>query len=141
MVDKKGKPSLARLYVRVTQDSISAVAGDAVKQAERSAQKLSPPLVSNVSDAFTNISDALSHQQELVTRFDALLMQFKPLVKIGDQIAKVCSLFSPVTIRMNSLFPKDPSLCEFRVDGPFGRNEGELNLIINPLLDIVHLIR
>jgi hypothetical protein len=68
-------------------------------------------------------------------------MQFKPLVKIGDHIAKVCSPFSPVTIRINSLFPKDPSLCEFRVDGPFRRNEGELKLIINPLLHIVHLIR
>jgi hypothetical protein len=101
LVDKEGNPSSARLYVRVTQDSISAVAGDAVEQAQTSAKKLSRPLVSNVSDAFTNTSDTLSHQQKLVTSFDALLMQFKPLVKIGDEISKVCSLFFPVMIRIN----------------------------------------
>ena len=105
LVDKKGDPSPGRLYVRVTQDSISAVAGDAVEQARTSAKKLSRPLVSNASDAITNISDALSHQQTLVTSFEAVLQQLKPLVKIGDEISKVCSpIIFPVSIRINSCF-------------------------------------
>ena len=142
LVNKEGNPSPARLYIRITRESISAVAGDALEQAQTFAQKLSQPLISNASDAFTNISDTLSHQQKLITSFDALLMQFKPLVKIGDEIAKVCSaVLSPVTIRINSFFSKDPSLCQFCVDSPFCRNEGKLNLIIDPLLHIIHFIR
>ena len=88
LVDKRGNPSLARLYVRVKRDSISAVAGDAVKQAQTSAKKVTRPLISDVPDG-------LSDQQILITSFDALLKQFKPLVKIGDEIFQVCSLFSP----------------------------------------------
>ena len=88
LVDKRGNPSLARLYVRVIRDSISAVAGDAVKQAQTSAKKVTRPLISDVPDG-------LSDQQILITSFDALLKQFKPLVKIGDEIFQVCSLFSP----------------------------------------------
>jgi hypothetical protein len=95
LVDKGGNPSLARLYVRVTQDSISAVAGDAVKQAQTSAKTLTRPLIPDVPDA-------LLDQQSLVTSFDALLKQFIPLVKIGDEISKVCSLFFPATIRIIS---------------------------------------
>ena len=94
LVDKEGKPSSARLYVQVVQDSISAAAGDAVKQARASAGKLSRPLISDVSDAMLN-------KQSLVTTFDALLMQFKPLVKIGDEISKVFSQFFPVMIRIH----------------------------------------
>ena len=94
LVDKEGNPSLARLYVRVTQDSIPIVAGDALKQAQTSAKKLTRPLISDVSDA-------LLYQQSLVTSFDALLKQFKPMVKIGDEISKVFSLFFPAMIRNN----------------------------------------
>ena len=143
LVDKEGNPSLARLYVRVTQDSISAVADNAVEQAQTSAKKLSRPLVSTASDALTNISDTLSHQQTLVTSFESLLKQFQPLVKIGDEISKVCSpVFSLVTIRINPfLFPKDPSLCQFRVDSAFCGNEGELNLTIDPFASRHPLIR
>ena len=95
LVDKEGHPSAARLYVRVTQDSISAVAGDAVKQAQTSAKKLSRPHVSDLSDTPLD-------KHRLVTSFDALLTRFKQLVKIGDEIAKVCvPVFCHVTIRMN----------------------------------------
>ena len=104
LVDKKGNPSPARLYVRVTEDSISAVAGDAVEQAQKFAKKLTRPLVSNASDAFTNASDTLSRQEGLISSFEAVLIQLKPLVKIGDEISKVCSpIFFPVTIRINFL--------------------------------------
>ena len=143
LVDKKGNPSLAQLYVRVTQDSISAVAGDALEQAKTFSQRLSQPVVSNASDTFTNISDTLSSQQKLVTSFEAVLKQFKPLIKIGDEISKVCSpVPSAVTMRINlCFFSKDPSICQFRVDSAFRRNEGKLNDIIDPLLHIIHLIR
>jgi hypothetical protein len=89
LVDGKGNPSPAKLSIQITQDSTSTVAGDAVEQAQMFAQKLSQPLVSNVSDAFTNISDTLSNQQKLVTSFNALMKRFEPLVKIADEVAKV----------------------------------------------------
>ena len=65
---------------------MTTVAGDAVEQAQMSAKKLSRPLVSDVADA-------LLDKRSLVTSFDALLNQFKPLIKIGDEISKVSSLF------------------------------------------------
>jgi adenosine/AMP kinase len=94
LVDKKGNPSPAQLSVRVTQDSASVVAGGAVDQAQTSTQKLSHPLVANVSDAFTNISNTVTNQQNVVTSFDALMKKLEVLVKIGDEVAKVCSLVS-----------------------------------------------
>ena len=101
MVDIDGNPTPARLYVRVTQDSASIVAGDAIKQAQSSAGQLLQPLVSNVSDAVTNFSDTVVNQQNLVTSFDALMKQFAPLVKIGDEIAKVCSVSSSLLYDLN----------------------------------------
>ena len=91
LADKKGNPSPARLYVRVTQYSILVVAGDAKEQAGTSAKKLSQPLVCDVPGALTNISDTLSDQQKLVTSFKALMKRFEPLIKIADEVAKVCS--------------------------------------------------
>jgi phage-related minor tail protein len=94
-VDKKGNPSAVQLSVRVTQDSTSsAVAANAIQQAQTSAQQLSQPLVSTMSDAFADISDTMSNQQNLVTSFNALMKRLEPLVKIGDEVAKVCSSVS-----------------------------------------------
>ena len=101
MVDKKGNPSLAKLSVRITQDSASAIAGDALEQTQVSAQKLSQPLVSNVSDNVTNISDTLSNQQKLVASFNALMKTFKPLVKIADEVSKVRSSISSSLDHLN----------------------------------------
>jgi hypothetical protein len=94
LVDRKGNPSLAKLSVRIIQDSTSTAAGDALEQAQTSAKKLSQPLVSTVSDALTNTSDTLSNQQKLVTSFSALLKKFEPLIKIADEVAKVRSSVS-----------------------------------------------
>ncbi|KIM89872.1 hypothetical protein PILCRDRAFT_812653 [Piloderma croceum F 1598] len=88
LVDKKGNQCPARLSVRVTQDSTSAVAGGAVEQAQTSAQMLSRPLV-NVSDALTNVSNTLLNQQNIVTSFDALMKKVEVLVKVGDEVAKI----------------------------------------------------
>ena len=94
MVDSKGGPSPARLSVQIIQSPTSTVAGGALEQAQTFAQKLSHPLVSHASDAFTNISDMLSNQQKLVTSFNALMKRFEPLVKIADEVAKVRSAVS-----------------------------------------------
>ena len=83
LVDKEGNPSAARLHVRITQDSISGVADDVMEQAQSA--KFARPLDSRVFDA-------LSNQQSLVTSFSAVLELIKPLVKVGDEIAKVWSL-------------------------------------------------
>ena len=101
MVDTRGNPSPARLSVRITQDSMSAGAGDPLGQTQTSAKKLWQPLVSNVSGkinnisgAIINISDSLSNEQNLMASFNALMKKFTPLVKIGDEVAKVRSSVS-----------------------------------------------
>ena len=91
LVDKKGNPSLAKLSIRITHDSTSAVAGGALEQAQTFAQQLSQPFVSKASDALTNISDTLSNQQKLITLFEGLLKKFQPLIKVADEVAKVRS--------------------------------------------------
>jgi hypothetical protein len=83
LVDKEGNTSAARLHVRVIQDSMSAVADHAMEQAQSA--KFLRPLDSH---AF----GALLDQQSIVTSFGAVLKLIEPLVKIGDEIAKVCSL-------------------------------------------------
>ena len=65
------------------------MAGDAVEQAQTSAQGLAPPLVTNVSDVVTNISDTWTNQQNLVALFDSLVQKLGVLVKVGDEVAKV----------------------------------------------------
>ena len=71
------------------QESTSIVAGDAVEQAQTSAQGLAPPPVTKVSDPVTNISDTWTNQQNLVVLFDPLMQKLGALVKVGDEVAKV----------------------------------------------------
>jgi hypothetical protein len=133
LVDKDGNPSAARLYVRVIHDSMSAVAGDVMEQAQSA--NVSRPLN-------THVFDALSDQQSLVTSIGAVLKLIKPLVKIGDEISKVCSLIFSIGRSELMIFYKDSSLCQFSVDSALRRNEGELYLvIIDPLLHILHFTR
>jgi hypothetical protein len=94
LVDRKGNPSLAKLSIRITIDSTFAVAGDALEQSQAFAQKLSQPLVADISDTLTNISDTVSDQQKLLTSFSALMKKLEPLVKIADEVAKVRSAVS-----------------------------------------------
>ena len=83
LVDKEGGPSAAQLYVRVTQDSMSAAAEHAMEQAQSA--EFPRPFDSHVFDA-------MSDQQSIVTSFGAVLKLVEPLLKIGDEISKVCSL-------------------------------------------------
>ena len=99
MIDKKGNPSPAKLSLRIIEASTSTVAGNALEQAQTSKAKLSQPLISKVSDALTTTSDAWSNQQKLITAFTSLMEKFKPLVKIGDEIAKVRSSLSSDDLR------------------------------------------
>ena len=70
-----------------------------MEQVESSAKKLSPPLVSDVSDAFINISNTLSDQQKLVTSFSGLMKKFELFVKIADEVAKVRSSLSFLSLK------------------------------------------
>ena len=107
LVNRKGSPSPAKLSVRITQDSTFAIAGDALEQTQAFAQKLSQPLVSNVSDTLTNISNTLSDQQKLITSFNALMKKFEPLIKIADEVSKVrCSISAPSFDYLNRSFPQ-----------------------------------
>ena len=87
MVDRKGNPSSAKLFVRIAQDSTLVVAGDALERAKMSANELSHPLISNLSDAVTNISDTVSNQQNLISshhwlRSEMKLPRFVPLYRL-----------------------------------------------------------
>jgi hypothetical protein len=94
LVDKRGNLNPAQLSIRVSQESTSAVAGGAVEQAQVSVQRLSQPLVANMADTLTNVSITVSNQQNLITSFDALMQRLGVLVKVGDEVAKVCSSVS-----------------------------------------------
>ena len=85
LVNKEGNPTPARLYVRVMHDSMSAVASDVMEQAQSA--NVSRPLD-------THVFDALSDQQSLLASFGAVLKLIDPFIKIGDEIAKVCTLVS-----------------------------------------------
>jgi len=60
-----------------------------VEQVQTAAQKLSQPVVSNLSDAVTNATNAISNQQNLIISFDALMKKLGVLVKVGDEVAKI----------------------------------------------------
>ena len=78
------------------------MAGGAVEQAQASVQKLSQPLVVSVADALTNVSNAVSNQQNLITWFDALMNKLELLVRVGDEVTKVCSsVSSPLLHNLN----------------------------------------
>ena len=104
--DKRGNPSPAQLYVRATEDSTLVVAGDAIEQAGSSVKKLSPPIIPDASDAFTNISNTLSDQQKLITSFNALMKNFKVFVKIVDEVAKVRSSLSFLSLNNHDFFKR-----------------------------------
>ena len=96
LVDGRGNPSPVKLSIRITQDSTSAVAGDTLEQAKTSAKELSQSLVSKAPDAYDKLSDTLLIQRDLVASFSVLMSKFAPLIKIGDEVAKVrFSVFSP----------------------------------------------
>ena len=94
LVDRKGNPSPAQLSLRIIEASTSTVAGNALEQVQTSKAKLAQPLISKASDALITTSDTLSNQQNLVASFTSLMKKFEPLVKIGDEIAKVRSSLS-----------------------------------------------
>jgi hypothetical protein len=97
LFDKKGNLSLAKLSLRITQNSTSAVAGDALERAKTSATEFSQPLISKMSDALIDTSDTISNQENLVASFDTLMKKFQPLVRIGDEVAKVNSFVSSLS--------------------------------------------
>jgi hypothetical protein len=115
-----------------------------VEQVQTAAQKLSQPVVSNLSDAVTNATNAISNQQNLIISFDALMKKLGVLVKVGDEVAKVCfSVSSPLSHGLSSSFfqnkKKDPSLCQFSVADAFCRNEVESISIIPVLFPDISL--
>jgi hypothetical protein len=101
-VEKHGTPNAVKLSIRISQESGSTLAGGAMEQAQASAQMLPQPLVANVVDTLTNVSNTLSNQQNLIASFDALMKKLGVLVKVGDEVAKVCSsVFSRVLHDLN----------------------------------------
>jgi hypothetical protein len=109
LTDERGRPIGGRLTVRVVAVQSMSAAASATAQARAAEQKLSPPLVVNASEAVTSVTNTVSTQMDLVTSMGSLLAKVDVLVKLGDEVAKVCSQLSlylycpePAT---------DPSLC------------------------------
>ncbi|KAF8731614.1 hypothetical protein AX14_004593 [Amanita brunnescens Koide BX004] len=82
LVDREGNPIQAKLFLRIIEESTSAVAGSALEQAQTSSAKLPQLLISKAPDALSTVSD-------LVTSFSSLMTKFEPLIKIGDEVAKI----------------------------------------------------
>ncbi|KIM80170.1 hypothetical protein PILCRDRAFT_9732 [Piloderma croceum F 1598] len=90
LTDKRGNPSTGRLTVRIAQQSMSAVAGTAVEQAQLAGEKLSQPLLVNtMANAVTDLTNTASNQQNLVTSFGCLVDKVRILLTVGDEIAKI----------------------------------------------------
>ena len=104
LVNRKGNPSPAKLSIRITQDSTSAVAGDAPEPAQ-------------------TLSETLDETS------NTLMKRFKPLVEISGQIPKVrSSVSSPSLDDPNRSSPpkKDTCLCSLRVECAFFDFGGDL---------------
>ena len=69
---------------------MSDIASDNVEHAQTAAQKLSSPPIVNVADGVTNLAGTASNQMTLEMSLGSLLSKVKILVKIGDEVAKVC---------------------------------------------------
>jgi hypothetical protein len=94
LIDKGGNPNASRLSIRITQDSMSVIAGCAMEQAQAKTESLTQPFVANAANTLTAVPDAVSNQQNLITMFDALTIKFGALLKLGDEVAKVWSAVS-----------------------------------------------
>jgi hypothetical protein len=109
LTDKRGSPSTGRLTIQIAQESMPAAAM-ALEQALTSAQNLSQPSVANMSDAVTHLTNTASNQKSLIKSFGSLLGKVEMLVKVGDEVAKVCLLqYSNLSYRSKTV--KDTSLC------------------------------
>jgi hypothetical protein len=109
LTDERGRPISGRLTIRVVAVQSMSAAASATAQAQVAEQKLSPPLVVNVSEAVTSVTNTVSTQMDLVTSMGSLLAKVDVLVKLGDEVAKVCSQLS-----LHLYCPEpatDPSLC------------------------------
>jgi hypothetical protein len=89
LVDARGDASSGRLSVRVVERSTSFVA-DALERARALEQSLSRPEVTQVSGVTTSLADAASNQAGLATSLGSVLDKIGILVKLGDEVAKVC---------------------------------------------------
>ena len=58
--------------------------------ARTAAQKLSSPHIVDVADGDINLTGTVSNQMSLVTSLGSLLGKVEILVKVGDEVAKVC---------------------------------------------------
>ena len=108
LTNEKGNPTTGRLTVRIAQKSIAAV--DAViQQVQPLAQNLSRP-AANITDTVTNVTDTIANQHTLITSFESLLAKVGVLLKVGDEVAKVCSSLSSSLSCLAQII-EDSSLC------------------------------
>jgi hypothetical protein len=70
---------------------MSGIASDSVEHARSAAQKLTSPPIVNAADSVTDLGGTVSNQMGLATSLGSLLGKIEMLVKIGDEVAKVCA--------------------------------------------------
>ena len=62
-----------------------------IERARTAAETLLSPLIANKADS---VAKTVSDQMNLVTSFGSLLGKVEILVKVGDEVAKVCPVLS-----------------------------------------------
>ena len=102
LVEKGEIPVLVPLSIRVTQQSTSFVAGEAIEQAQTSVQKLSEPPVAGLPDVVKNVTNVVSNQN-LITSSDSLMKKIGVLVKVGNEVAKVRPLEASILSHLSKI--------------------------------------
>ena len=111
----------------------------ALEEAQNLEQRLSPPVpIHQVADSVNSATNVISNQSNLVASVNSLLDKVGALVKVGDEIAKVCR-FLISCLFFYSEWSKDPSICQLCVAGPLCRAQGEDNqAIIPPVFSLLY---
>jgi hypothetical protein len=65
-----------------------------IERARTAAETLLSPLIANKADGVADLAKTVSDQMNLVTSFGSLLGKVEILVKVGDEVAKVCPVLS-----------------------------------------------
>lgn len=106
LTDRKGRRSSGKLAVRVREKSLVEMGDGALERTQSTEQRLSSSAPKNHATGSVN--------DDLVASFNSLLAKVDILVKIGDEIAKVCPLLFGFLFSRSEP-PQDSSIRQFCV--------------------------
>jgi len=88
LTDKRGNKN-GRLSIRVTEQ-LTSVAVSALEQVRAAGKKLLLAPVTKVLEDTTGLNNPVPKQRDIETSIRSLLGKLEILIKVGDQVAKVC---------------------------------------------------